>query len=432
MPNFFQRLSKFGFHFIYLSLILIAAVSIYLATKANNSSAQVGTSGFLLNSYPSDIFTVGAQSGGAQWNNISGDAYISGKLGIGVVTTPYKFNIQGGHGDTSMLLHSTGNGTPAFEADLFLWASEPGCTWSGVGIGNNIRNYNGGSNCFPRINTARGGSYIHMYENTISLNTVSNTGIDTTTLYINGGNVGIGTTAPGATLDVNGMAILGSSSQGGLRIQSMDTNTVNLRPSIGNGDITITDDSAQATRGITIANGGSLGIATAAPTQRLEVVGNAYLSASTSLLLFPEISANTSYFGLSTNANGLMSDGVPWYFGIGREPGAWAYPFPDLVISNHTGVRLAAHSGYGGVSIYEQYDGTNWSSKGTEIARFTANQWGGPSYVSQNFRPKILANIRRSSPLISRESSNFSPLTGPVCAIILFINGNTTVTAMSS
>lgn len=190
MPGFnLNRFSKFIFHFIYLSLILITAVSIYFATRISNSSAQVGTSGFLFNSYPSHIFTVNAQSGGAQWNNIAGDAYISGNVGIGGVTNPaYKLVVQGGHGDTQLLLHSLGAATPTTEADLMLWASEPGATWTGVGMGNNIKNAAG----FTRINTARGGSYLRLEDSGMTFNTVTNAGGDTKVMSLIGPNLAVG------------------------------------------------------------------------------------------------------------------------------------------------------------------------------------------------------------------------------------------------
>lgn len=95
----------------------------------------------------------------------------------------------------------------------------------------------------------------------------------------------------------------------------------------------------------------------------------------------PEISTNTSYSGFG--AGGTMSDGVPWYWGIGREPGAWGFPYPDLIVNNHAGLLLSAHGNHGGVSIYEELNpaGTTWQAKGTEVARFRDDRYGG-SYIS--------------------------------------------------
>lgn len=135
---------------------------------------------------------------------------------------------------------------------------------------------------------------------------------------------------------------------------------------------------------------GNVGIGTTSPGQKLDVRGNVLLPNNGSRVYLPEISANTSFTGFAANANGDMIDGVPWYLGLGREPGAWngsvisGSPYPDMVVNNHTGVRLAAHGGYGGVSIYEQLNtgGSQWSSAGAEVARFRDSRYGGTTLNS--------------------------------------------------
>lgn len=191
-----------------------------------------------------------------------------------------------------------------------------------------------------------------------------------------GGNVGIGTIAPNRKLE-----ILSGSSDGITFGQEAD-NTQTIQTYID----------GQWTNRATYAGGccnalaiqpdvGTVGIGTTAPTQKLDVRGNIAQPNDASLHIFPEISGNTSYHGLMDN-NGFFADGVPWYGGVGREPGAWVYPYPDMVISNHTGIRLDAHSNYGGISFYEQLNaaGTTWSSTGNEIARFRDDRWGS-SYI---------------------------------------------------
>ena len=118
-----------------------------------------------------------------------------GNVGINTISPSVKLTVQGTHGDTQSVLHSLGGGTGATEADLFFWASEPGCSFTGVGIGNNVRNYTGvstgGNICFPRISTARGGSYIRLLDGSIAFTTVATNGsiIDVMTLSSSGMSV---------------------------------------------------------------------------------------------------------------------------------------------------------------------------------------------------------------------------------------------------
>ncbi|MCL1665587.1 DUF3450 domain-containing protein [Elizabethkingia ursingii] len=107
-------------------------------------------------------------------NEFSGGQNILGNVGIGTTTPQAKLNIYGGHGDTTLLLHSAGDGVNA-PAYLNLWASEPAITYTGVGIGNNIKHWNG-TTPFSRFNNTRGASYIRLLENQILFTTVDASG----------------------------------------------------------------------------------------------------------------------------------------------------------------------------------------------------------------------------------------------------------------
>lgn len=135
----------------------------------------------------------------------SGDRFVvnpDGNVGIGTTTPSAKFNIEGSHSETKLLLHSTGAYDLARQADLMLWASEPGVSYTGVGIGNNVVNSNP---TFSRITNSRGGSYMRLLENAINFNTISNTGVDKQVMKLDeNGNVGIATTTPTHKLTVNG------------------------------------------------------------------------------------------------------------------------------------------------------------------------------------------------------------------------------------
>ncbi|HPD99284.1 MAG TPA: hypothetical protein PKV52_03365, partial [Candidatus Saccharibacteria bacterium] len=93
-----------------------------------------------------------------------------------------KLEVYGGHGDTQLLLHSIGDGGATNTADLMLWASEPGYTYTGVGIANNMYNTTG----FPRINTNRGGSMIRLLDNSMRFSTVNSSGTQLDGLVLDG------------------------------------------------------------------------------------------------------------------------------------------------------------------------------------------------------------------------------------------------------
>ena len=51
-------------------------------------------------------------------------------------------------------------------------------------------------------------------------------------------------------------------------------------------------------------------------------------------------------------ASGLSNiSGRPAY-AIYQEGGAWTYPYPDLVIAMHTGIKLGANASYNGIRFY--------------------------------------------------------------------------------
>jgi hypothetical protein len=124
-------------------------------------------------------------------------------VGIGTNAPSHLLNVYGSHTDSRILLHSNGAGYDVNQADLMLWASEPGLTYTGVGIGNNIHNFNNVNGGLKLLNTARGGSYIRLLDAAMSFNVVTSGNLDKQALMINTiGNIGIGTSNPNARLDL--------------------------------------------------------------------------------------------------------------------------------------------------------------------------------------------------------------------------------------
>lgn len=113
----------------------------------------------------------------------------NGNVGIGTTSPTEKLTVTGGHNDTKIRLSSIGNGSDQ-PANLSLWASEPGWTYYGTGIGYNVN----GSPHYGRIDNTRGSSYIRFLpgETKFMFQTASVTDVDALTVK-DDGKVGIGT-----------------------------------------------------------------------------------------------------------------------------------------------------------------------------------------------------------------------------------------------
>lgn len=137
----------------------------------------------------------------AQTNTFPSDGYI----GIGTLAPQEKLSLHGGHADTRIGLHFHHPDITKM-ADLLIWASEPGWTYTGVGIGNNISLTSG----ISRLNTHKGGSYIRLLDQEMTFNLLKLDGSDLQAMNIAAnGNILIGKSAQqniSYKLDVNGKA----------------------------------------------------------------------------------------------------------------------------------------------------------------------------------------------------------------------------------
>ena len=114
------------------------------------------------------------------WDDVNGGLGIGPELDISTGSTlTHALNIVGIHG-LATGIHIWANSYylsgRTHDADLYLWASEPYVSFSGCGIGNNIRTDIEASPYFNRIDTARGGSYIRLLDNQINFSVVNSSG----------------------------------------------------------------------------------------------------------------------------------------------------------------------------------------------------------------------------------------------------------------
>ncbi len=220
-------------------------------------------------------------------NGVCSQIYDNGtNVGIGTASPTTKVTIAGGHGDTKLRLYSTGNGSDQ-PSNLSLWASEPGVTYFGTGIGYNVN----GHPFYGRIDATRGAAYVRFLPAETKFEFINSAGstINNVMVVKETGRVGIGTDAPAEVLSVTtaiagwqsrfnnssgsgadvylahnggyGMHIRGWNATDGIYTLEMYNNTSLTNAFYNSGRVAL---------GMV----GNVGVGNAAPSQKLHVTGN--------------------------------------------------------------------------------------------------------------------------------------------------------------
>jgi hypothetical protein len=254
------------------------------------------------------------------------------QVGIGYRSAGKRLDVTGDHGNTAIRLElpAGNNGAGTGSIPLQMWVSEPGRTWDGAGFGYNVdNNLNGGTNQYylGRPNTTRGQSYMRF--------------------------------------ESNGYMIFYNTNTAGTRYQTMETRSNNT---------------------VYVPNYLQAGASLRAPIfYDSNNTGYYTDQASTSVLNsvraqryshVDDVSQNDQ-FGLYFGANQSTA------YAIFREGGAWTYPYPDLRIAFHTGIKMGANASYQGMRFYNDY---NMATQVMSINNGSDPLGGGNVYINQNLQ----------------------------------------------
>ena len=327
---------------------------------------------------------------GNLWNGtLNGNIYNgtagAGNVGIGTTTPGEKLDIYGGHSNTRTRLYATGFGQPAASNDAFLslWASEPGTSYTGAGIGNNVQN----NGPFGRYNTARGGSYIRLLDNSIVLNTVNSVGTSTTNMSMTGGNVSVYN-----NLSVAGTAGVTLSGTGA------DLNFTGTGPNVIN-----------TASGVNLAlmpgGTGNVGVGTTTPSDKLDVAGAIKLSTNISWVAgnLPRLYKDAVHGLVLKGGTGSTGD-----FGITSNGGQWLFYNPTGT-NNVALVKDIGNVGIGVTTVNDKFTIGNGSSGAPAGSANTGHNYTSTYLATDDY---ALANYGIVKTLLASATSSLASTIG--------------------
>ena len=260
---------------------------------------------------------------GNDWGNAANTEKMvitsSGNVGIGTTSPSAKFQV---YSTATRDISIFGHGTQAqnnWQAEHAFFIS------AGQGVIIGKANASNNTNRLHLFYNTSNGDAQYMLHNTSSTNIVKlNTNGDS---FFNGGNVGIGTTSPATTLQVNGLISANQGAGNGYTFVG-DLDTSIERPA--QNTITLITAGNERMR---ITSAGNVGIGTTSPGQKLDVNGNIKIQAA--------LLSNQENTDVDTGTETVANVAIATYTAA----------FFDFVIKKTTNVRSG--------TVYACHDGTN-------------------------------------------------------------------------
>jgi hypothetical protein len=184
----------------------------------------------------------------------------SGYVGIGTTNPQRKLDVVGSHTTSTFRVYYPDLNVAGQDASVDIWASEPGVSYNGSGIGSNVNR----QPYYGRTNPALGQAFLRFINGNMMFHTSTGDAVYAERMRIDSaGNVGIGTSSPNRLLTVagttSGLIALNASSYRNTTIGSDST-----------GNFIVYDDNAGAYR-MVINSAGNVGIGTTSPSTKLHL-----------------------------------------------------------------------------------------------------------------------------------------------------------------
>ena len=239
------------------------------------------------------------------WTQTGNDIYYNlGNVGVGTTAPVYRLDVAGNVNAYRLLVNGSDVALNASLSNYYLASNPSGfynlTTLQNVSQLNNDNSYYNSTTFPSRVSGSGTSWYIPMWNGTTSLNNSA--------IYQSGTNVGIGTTAPGVALEVEGIISSSSDVLAGGSVQATTyLRTPYVTPFTSGGNFDIRNYAGDTSYLSVNTTSGNVGVGTTAPAYRLDVAGN--VNAYRLLVNGSDVALNASLsnYYLASNPSGFYN-----------------------------------------------------------------------------------------------------------------------------